>query len=270
MRIMNRISDLFHQKRNILSIYFTAGYPHLNDTTIIIEELQKSGVDIIEIGIPFSDPLADGATIQRSSSMALKNGMSLKLLFTQLQNIREAVHVPLILMGYLNPLLQFGIENFCRKAAAAGIDGVIIPDLPLDEYIERYKTIFEKYGLANILLVTPQTSENRIRLIDRHSSGFIYLVSSASITGAKEIVNAEQKKYFERIQNMNLKNPVLTGFGISNAASFKEVCKYSHGAIIGSAFITALQKTGNMIKDISEFINSIRSVSNADIKVNYE
>lgn len=253
---MNSINKLFQdKKKDILSVYFTAGFPKLNDTTTIIHELEQCGVDMIEIGMPFSDPLADGPTIQRSSEIALENGMTIKLLFEQLKNVNSTV--PLILMGYLNPLLQYGIEEFCKDAASLGISGVIVPDLPPQEYLDEYNTIFEKYNLKNIFLITPQTSETRIRLIDDCSGGFIYMVSSASTTGAKNEIGSEQEKYFKRIKEMNLKNPVVIGFGIHNQQTFSKACEYSNGAIIGSAFIKAIEKSEDLKKDISVFVNYI-------------
>jgi tryptophan synthase alpha chain len=241
---MNRINNKLREHKKLLSIYFTAGYPNLNDTVSIIQELEHSGVDMIEIGLPFSDPLADGPTIQDSSTRALKNGMTSELLFNQLKDIRETVSIPLIIMGYFNPMLQYGVEAFCKKCQDVGIDGLIIPDLPVDVYHDQYKSTFEKYGLANIFLITPQTSDERIRFIDSVSDGFIYMVSSASTTGAKTGFGNEQSDYFERIANMKLKNPQIVGFGISNNETFKQATQYAKGAIIGSAFIKHLTKNG--------------------------
>jgi len=244
---MNKIDILFKEKKNILSIYFTAGFPKPKDTNIILDELEKSGVDMIEIGIPFSDPLADGPIIQHSSEVALKNGMSLKLLFEQLSKseIRNSKSA-MLLMGYLNPVLQFGVENFCKRASEVGISGVILPDLPIDEYLSEYKSVFDKYNLKNIFLITPQTSEKRIRYIDEHSDGFIYVVSSASTTGTNTGMDAWKEKYFSRIKNMNLKNPLMVGFGIGDKKSFFKACEYANGAIIGSAFIKHLENGGNV------------------------
>lgn len=255
----NRINKLFETKnQDILSVYFTAGFPSLNNTVEIIQELEKNGVDLIEIGIPFSDPTADGPTIQKSSETALKNGMSLNLLFEQLQDIRKTVKIPLILMGYINPVYQYGIERFCKKCDEIGIDGTILPDLPLDEYETEYKTFFDKNKLHNILLITPQTSEERIRQIDDLSGGFIYMVSSASTTGAGKKVEDFHKDYFEKIQQMQLKNPRLIGFGISDKATFSNACSYASGAIIGSAFVNAVAHSKDMKKDIADFVKSIR------------
>lgn len=253
---MNQINKLFQDKtENILSVYFTAGFPKLDDTITIINELDKSGVEMIEIGMPFSDPLADGPTIQRSSEIALENGMTIKLLFEQLKNLNSTV--PLVLMGYLNPVLQYGVEQFCKDASFLGIAGVILPDLPLQEYLDEYKAIFEKYNLKNIFLITPQTSEARIRLIDEHSHGFIYIVSSASTTGSKNEIGAEQEQYFKRIKEMKLKNPIVIGFGIHNFETFSKACEYANGAIIGSAFVKALDRSKDLKKDISAFVTNI-------------
>jgi tryptophan synthase alpha chain len=253
---MNRITQKLEEDKKILSIYFTAGFPNLDDTVQIIQNLEKSGVDMIEIGLPFSDPLADGPTIQQSSTQALESGMSTQLLFEQLKNIRQSVAIPLIIMGYFNPMLQYGVEEFCKKCAEIGIDGLIIPDLPVDVYAEQYKSIFDKYGLLNIFLITPQTSDERIRFIDSVSEGFIYMVSSASVTGSQTGFGASQEAYFERIANMNLKNPQIIGFGINDAQTFKQATTYAKGAIIGSAFIKHIK--ANNGKNIPEFVKAIR------------
>ncbi|MDC6384406.1 tryptophan synthase subunit alpha [Flagellimonas taeanensis] len=253
---MNRIKQKLQEDKKILSIYFTAGYPALNDTVKIIQDLEKSGVDLIEIGLPFSDPLADGPTIQASSTAALKNGMTTTLLFEQLKDIRKSVSIPLILMGYFNPVLQYGVETFCQKCEEIGIDGLILPDLPLDVYQEEYETIFKRHGLINVFLITPQTSDTRIKAIDDASEGFIYMVSSASTTGAKEGFGTEQASYFERIAGMNLKNPQIVGFGISNAQTFQQATAKTKGAIIGSAFIKHLTQNG--VDGISDFVGQIR------------
>lgn len=252
---MNRINQKLEEDKKLLSIYFTAGYPNINDTVSIIQNLEKSNVDMIEIGLPFSDPLADGPTIQDSSTKALRNGMTSELLFKQIRDIRETVSIPLIIMGYFNPMLQFGVEAFCKKCQEVGVDGLIIPDLPVDVYHKEYKSTFEKYGLINVFLITPQTSDERIRFIDSVSDGFIYMVSSASTTGAKTGFGNEQDVYFDRIAKMNLKNPQIVGFGISNNETFTQATKQAKGAIIGSAFIKYLTKNG--IDTIDNFTKTI-------------
>ncbi|MDX9882821.1 MAG: tryptophan synthase subunit alpha [Prolixibacteraceae bacterium] len=255
---MNRINALFQKKnKNILSVYFTAGYPELNDTVTIVQKLEKNGADLVEIGMPFSDPVADGPIIQHSSLIALKNGMSVKKLFEQLKDIRKTVKIPLILMGYLNPVLQFGLENFCKKCSETGIDGLIIPDLPLDEYLSAYKPHFEAAGLRHILLITPQTSDERMRQIDAESSGFIYMVSSSSTTGIKQNVADYQTAYFERVNRLGLKKPRIIGFGISNRETFRNACQYANGAIIGSAFVKALEGEAALEQKITGFIKTI-------------
>jgi tryptophan synthase alpha chain len=253
---MNRIHQKLKENKKLLSIYFSAGYPKLNDTVTIIENLEKSGVDMIEIGLPFSDPLADGPTIQASSTQALKNGITTEILFEQLKNIRNTVHIPLIIMGYFNPILQYGVEAFCKKCNEIGIDGLIIPDLPVDVYNEEYQSIFERYELINVFLITPQTSNERIHFIDSISNGFIYMVSSASVTGSQSGFGDNQKEYFKRISDMDLRNPQIIGFGISNSDTFNEATKYANGAIIGSAFIKFLKD--HSVNDINKFVESIR------------
>lgn len=253
---MNRIQNKLLSSKKLLSIYFTAGYPNLGDTVPILESLQENGIDMVEIGLPFSDPLADGPTIQASGTQALKNGMTTSLLFEQLKDIRKTVSIPLIIMGYFNPVLQYGVENFCKKCQEIGIDGLILPDLPLAEYNEHYKAIFEKYGLSNTFLITPQTSDERIKQLDNASNGFIYMVSSASVTGSQSGFGNTQTDYFTRINNMNLKNPQIVGFGISNSETFKAATTYAKGAIIGSAFIKMLTEKG--LNGISDFVKSIR------------
>ncbi|MEM7185888.1 MAG: tryptophan synthase subunit alpha [Bacteroidota bacterium] len=254
---MNRIHDRLQQEKKVLSIYFTAGYPEVSDTVPVIHSLVEQGVDMIEIGLPFSDPLADGPTIQQSSDRALKNGMSTQLLFEQLAGIRDSVDIPLIIMGYFNPVLQYGVEEFCAKCKEIGIDGLILPDLPLEAYERDYRTIFESYGLVNVFLITPQTPDDRIREIDTASEGFIYMVSSASTTGAKSGFGSEQTSYFERIAAMQLKSPTVVGFGISNAETFEMATSHANGAIIGSAFIKSLTQEG--LAGIPDFIKRIRS-----------
>lgn len=240
---MNRINQLFSTKqKDILSIYFCAGFPALEGTASIIKTLEKKGVDMIEIGIPFSDPMADGPVIQHAATRALKNGMTLKLLFDQLKDIRSEVKIPLILMGYLNPIMQYGFENFCRTCRQTGIDGVIIPDLPFKDYMEEYRPIAKQYDVKVIMLITPETDEERIRLIDEHTDGFIYMVSSAAITGAQKDFNAQKQAYFQRIADMNLHNPRMIGFGISNKQTFEAASAHAAGAIIGSKFVALLEE----------------------------
>lgn len=255
---MNRIQQLLNTKKDILSVYFTAGYPQLNDTVRILQSLEKAGADLIEIGMPFSDPLADGPVIQASSLQSLNHGMGIKLLFEQLKDIRKSVSVPLVLMGYINPVHKFGIDNFVQKCAEVGVDGVIIPDFPFDEYLEEYKPLFDKAGLSNIFLITPQTPDSRIRLIDDNTNGFIYMVSSAAITGAKKGLSDTQIAYFERVQNLKLKNKTLIGFGIGDNESFKQTCRYASGAIVGSAFIKILSESSDLEADIEAFVNNIK------------
>ena len=260
---MNRINQALNKAtigkdtdRKLLSIYFTAGFPDIDDTVPILKKLQDAGVDMVEIGLPFSDPLADGPTIQESSTKALQNGMTTEKLFEQLQGIRDVLTIPLLIMGYFNPMLQFGIEDFCKKCADIGIDGLIIPDLPVDVYSEKYREIFEKYGLVNVLLITPQTSDERIRFIDSISEGFIYMVSSASTTGAKNSFGEEQNDYFQRICEMNLKTPQIVGFGISNHETFVQATDRTSGAIIGSAFVKLIGDGKK--EEINHFVNEMR------------
>ena len=256
---MNRIDKLFREKKGtILSVYFTAGYPRLDSTAGIIEALADAGADMIEIGMPFSDPVADGPVIQYSSEMALRNGMNLKLLFDQLSEIRDDVKIPLLLMGYLNPVMQFGVENFCRKCTRTGIDGVILPDLPPIVYKEEYFSIFNVYDLYNILLISPQSSVERITAIDKISRGFVYMVSSSSVTGSKGNFSDDQISYFKRVSEMKLRNPVLIGFGISNHETFIDAGKFARGGIIGSAFVNILEQDGNDFENINQFIKEIR------------
>ncbi|PXV64470.1 tryptophan synthase alpha chain [Dysgonomonas alginatilytica] len=256
---MNRIKQLFEAKqKDILSIYFTAGFPQLNDTVDVIKELETNGVDLIEIGIPFSDPMADGPTIQASGTVALRNGMTLSTLFEQLKDIRKDVSIPLILMGYLNPIMQYGFENFCKKCQEIGIDGTIIPDLPFDDYLKEYKPVADKYNVKVVMLITPETSDKRIRLIDEHTDGFIYMVSSAATTGAQKSFDDSKQAYFKRINGMELKNPRLIGFGISNKATLEAAQANASGAIIGSKFITLLQDSPNIKEAVSELIKCLK------------
>ena len=256
---MNRIDTLFTEKQgNILSIYMTAGFPALDDTCRILEALQAHGADMVEIGIPFSDPLADGPVIQNSSQLALANGMSLSLLFSQLENIRERVQIPLLLMGYLNPILRFGITEFLESCRRVCIDGVIIPDLPPDEYEAVYQKTFEEYGIHHVLLITPHTDEERILKIAGLCKGFMYMVADSSTTGARSGVKDHQLDYFRRIESMNLKIPRLVGFGIFNNETFSTASSFASGAIIGSAFIRMLEAGGFSEEKIAEFIRMIR------------
>ena len=238
---MNRIDHLFETKQEgILSVYFTAGYPKLNDTMPVLRELQAEGIDMVEVGIPFSDPMADGVVIQAAATQALHNGMSLKLLFSQLKDARNEIHIPIVLMGYLNPIMQYGFENFCRSCNEVGVDGVIIPDLPYADYMADYKAIAETYNIRVIMLITPETSEERIRLIDRNTSGFIYMVSSAATTGAQKSFDEQKQDYFRRINEMNLSTPRLVGFGISNKATYDAASAHASGVIVGSRFVQLL------------------------------
>jgi tryptophan synthase alpha chain len=255
---MNRLNQLFDSKKdNLLSIYFTAGYPELNTTVAIAEALEKAGVDFLEIGFPYSDPVADGPAVQHSSEKALKNGMNLNQLFEELKEMRKRVSIPIMLMGYVNPMVQYGIERFCKKAAEVGVDGVIVPDLPMYEYEALYAKYFKDNGLSNIFLVTPQTSEERIRKIDTLSNSFIYLLSSSTITGKGLEVSNTIEDYYKRVKAMQLKNPTIIGFGITNNETFTKACEYARGAIVGSAFVRFLG-TENYLDRIPEFVRSIR------------
>jgi tryptophan synthase alpha chain len=256
---LNRIQQLFKQKPSgILSVFMTAGFPQLNDTQTIIEQLQSCGVDMVEVGMPFSDPLADGLTIQQSSQQALQNGMNIDLLFEQLKNIRTSVQIPLLLMGYYNPVLQYGIERFCEQCQAVGIDGLILPDLPLLEYETHCQNIFGRYGLSNIFLVTPQTSIERIHQIDMLSNGFIYAVSSSGITGNTDNFDDTQISYFKKLKTLQLQNPIVVGFGIHNKNTFDTVCQHLNGAIVGSAFIRSIANTPNLTETIKAFVARIK------------
>ncbi|HSN60321.1 MAG TPA: tryptophan synthase subunit alpha [Ferruginibacter sp.] len=257
---MNKLDQTFSSgKKNILNIYCTAGYPQLESTATVMLALQESGADIIELGIPYSDPIADGPVIQQSNMQALQNGISIQKIFSQLNEIKEQLHIPVILMGYLNPVMQYGMEYFLKDAADAGVSGIILPDLPMYEYEHSYKSLFEKYGLHFIFLISPQTSDDRIKKADRLSKGFIYAVSSAATTG-KETDFQHQQPYFKKIKNMKLKNPVLIGFGIKDKSTFELACSYASGAIIGSAYIKALEKSENIQADTALFIKNIRSL----------
>ncbi|KKX52265.1 tryptophan synthase subunit alpha [Sphingobacterium sp. IITKGP-BTPF85] len=243
--------------QGLLSIYYTAGYPTLDSTVTIAKKLEESGADFLEIGFPYSDPVADGPTIQHSSEVALKNGMTVEILFEQLKELRKHVTIPVFLMGYVNPLLQYGVERFCADCKKVGIDGIIVPDLPMYEYEELYKDTFEKNDVANIFIVTPQTSEERIRKIDKLSNSFIYLLSSNATTGTELNVGDTTTAYFQRIKDMQLENPIAIGFGISNKQSFEQATSFATGAIIGTAFMKLLTKD-NYLDEIPNFIKSIK------------
>ncbi|MGN7204459.1 tryptophan synthase subunit alpha [Pedobacter sp. SAFR-022] len=251
---MNRINQLFQEKnKNILSIYYTAGYPNLQDTLTIARELESAGAAMLEIGFPYSDPVADGPVIQASSKKALDNGMDLRILFEQLKDLRKFVKIPVLLMGYVNPLLQYGVENFCKACAEVGVDGLIVPDLPMVEYEEFYKDTFQQYGISNIFLITPQTTADRIRKIDTLTNGFIYMVSSSATTGKNLSLSQVTEDYFSRVAAMELKNPAMIGFGISDQASFDKACQYARGAIIGTAFVKAIE-SGDLKENIQDFM----------------
>ena len=240
---MNRINQLFQTKtNNILSLYFCAGSPTLDGTVSVLQTLEQRGIDMVEIGIPFSDPMADGPVIQTAATKALRNGMSMKTLFSQLRDVRKTVNIPLILMGYLNPVIQYGFENFCKSCVECGVDGMILPDLPFKDYLEDYKPIADKYDLRIIMLITPETSEERIRFIDEHTDGFIYMVSSAATTGAQKTFDDQKQAYFNRVHAMNLRNPLMIGFGISNKQTLESAQANANGAIIGSKFVQLLDE----------------------------
>jgi len=241
---MNRINQLFlHADHKLLSIYFCAGHPSVDSTVATLQALQQGGVDMVEIGVPFSDPMADGPVIQDASTKALRNGMSVSTLFSQLDGIRDTVQIPLLLMGYLNPILHFGFENFCKACQRVGVDGMIIPDLPFRDYMEDFKPVADRYGLRIVMLITPETSEERIRFIDEHTEGFIYMVSSAATTGAQKSFDEQKQAYFQRIDRMNLRNPRMVGFGISNKQTLESAQEYAAGAIIGSKYVSLLDAT---------------------------
>jgi len=256
---MTRIEELFKKKQHtILNVYCTAGFPQLEDTLTVMRALEESGADIIELGMPYSDPLADGPVIQHSSTVALQNGMTIKKLFDQLKNFRKEVSIPVLLMGYMNPILQYGFEKFCVDASALGIDGLTLPDLPEHEYETEYGVIIKKYGLDFVFLVTPETSDERVRRLDKLSSGFLYAVSSSSTTG-KDKDMANVKTYLQRIKKLNLKNPVLVGFGIKDKKTFEDACENANGAVIGTAFIKALESDTNVERATKKFLQEIIS-----------
>lgn len=253
---MNRIDTLFQQKPfDVLSLYFCAGCPTLGGTADVIRALEREGIDMVEVGIPFSDPMADGPVIQDASSRALKNGMSLRLLFDQLRDIRPAVTMPLLLMGYLNPIMQYGFESFCRDCRKCGIDGMIIPDLPFRDYVANYRPIAERYGLHMVMLITPETSDERIREIDTHTDGFVYMVSSAAVTGAQASFDAAQQAYFRRVEALRLRNPRMIGFGISNRKTYEAASLHASGCIIGSRFVSLLNESGG---DAAQAVRKLR------------
>jgi len=257
--LMNRIEELFRRKhKNILNVYCTAGFPQLGSTIEVMQSLQESGADMIELGMPYSDPLADGPVIQASSSIALKNGMTIKKLFEQLKGFRKAIQVPVLLMGYMNPILQFGFEKFCAEAAAVGIDGLILPDLPEYEFENEYGKIINANGLDFVFLVTPETAENRIRKLDALSSGFLYAVSSSSTTGKDKKMD-DVSLYLDRLKKMNLKNPIMVGFGIKDKQSFLAACKSAEGAIIGTAYIRAIEQEKDVAVATRNFLSAILS-----------
>lgn len=256
---MNRITHLFNTKKSgILSVYFTAGYPRLEDTAAVLKALQAKGVDMVEVGIPFSDPMADGPVIQEAATRALRNGMSLHLLFDQLRAVRAEIKIPVVLMGYLNPVMQYGFGNFCKSCVEAGVDGLIIPDLPYADYVAAYKEIADRHDLKMIMLITPETSEERIRLIDAHTSGFIYMVSSAATTGAQQSFNEQKQAYFRRINEMGLQNPRLVGFGISNKATYEAAAAYASGAIIGSRFVQFLTSESSAEAAVDKLLEALK------------
>jgi tryptophan synthase alpha chain len=256
---MNKINQLFenNQGRKLLSLYFCAGCPSLDNTGEVIKTMQRRGIDMIEVGIPFSDPLADGPVIQSAATQALKNGMSLKKLFGQLKDIKDEVQIPLVLMGYLNPILHYGIEAFCQSCVESGVSGAIIPDLPFKDYQDIVKPVADKYDLRIIMLITPETSEERIRFIDEHTDGFIYMVSSAAITGAQKSFDDAKQEYFRRINNMNLRNPRMIGFGISNKQTLEAAQQNAAGAIIGSKFVTLLNESNNADEALDKLFDAL-------------
>lgn len=258
--ISNRLNELLDSKKKIFSVFYTAGFPRLNDTLPTCRALAEAGVNLVEIGVPFSDPVADGPIIQASSEVALKNGMSVKVLFEQLLELRPNIKIPVLLMGYINPILQFGIEKFCQHAAKVGVDGVILPDLPVEEFTEKYRPIFEQNNLHNIFLITPNTSEERIRKIDSLSTGFIYGVSSFGVTGRKISLNEERESYFRRLESLNLKSPIVVGFGISNAEAMSLATKYHRGGIVGSAFVSYVRDASDPIAATREFVKAFGAI----------
>lgn len=255
---MEKLKSLLKRKKDLLSVYFTAGFPNIESTTKVLKSLEKAGVDFVEIGMPYSDPLADGPVIQNSSTRALENGMSLKKLFEQLSSLPGKISMPIILMGYLNPVLKFGVEKFIEQCKSNNVSGLILPDLPYETYREEYQELFTKNGISNIFLITPQTPEERVRNLDKASTSFIYMVSSAAVTGARDGLSSNQIEYFERINEMGLSTPRIVGFGISNHQSYSDVCQHAHGAIVGSAFIKHLEQSGDDEEGIINFIKELK------------
>lgn len=259
-KAMNKLQQKLNDKKeNLLTIYFTAGYPQLNDTGTIIKELEAAGADLVEVGMPFSDPVADGPTIQQSNLKALQNGMSLKVLFEQLKAIKNEVNIPILLMGYINPVWKYGVENFMASCSESGVSGLILPDIPLDEYLGSYQALYRKYDLSSVFLITPQSNDERIRAYDEACNGFIYMVSSASTTGAGKTVDREkQLDYFKRVKSLQLKNPTQIGFNIKDRSSFEYATQHANGGIIGSAFIKKLTEAGELKTKVNDFVRSIR------------
>jgi tryptophan synthase alpha chain len=257
---MNKLQQKFKDKKDgLLTLYFTAGYPNLNDTATIIKELEASGADIIEVGMPFSDPVADGPTIQASSLKALQNGMSIKLLFEQLKAIKDEVNIPILLMGYINPMHKYGVAKFMASCEESGVSGLILPDIPLDEFNKNYASLYKKHNLSSVFLITPQTPNERILKLDEACNGFIYMVSSASTTGANKTVDVDKQiAYYNRVKGLKLKNPTQIGFNIKDHASFSHACNYANGGIIGSAFINKLSEDGDLKLKVNEFVKGIR------------
>lgn len=258
---MNKINRLFSESKDskLLSLYFCAGCPTLDGTADVIRAMQRHGIDMVEVGIPFSDPMADGPVIQGATTTALRNGMTLHLLFSQLREIKDEVSIPLILMGYLNPIMQYGIEKFCRSCVESGVSGAIIPDLPFKDYLEEVKPVADRYDLRIIMMITPETSEERIRFIDEHTDGFIYMVSSAAITGAQKNFDEAKREYFRRIDAMQLRNPRMIGFGISNRQTFESARQNAAGAIIGSKFVTLLSESGNADEALDKLFEALEN-----------
>ena len=255
---MNRIDDIFSKKDGLLSIYFTAGYPNLNDTMTVLTNLQKAGVDFVEIGMPFSDPLADGPVIQRASLDALNNGMTLRTLLSQLKDMRKTITIPVTLMGYINPIMHYGVENFLRDAAACGVDALIVPDLPWQEYLEKYKALFDKYNLHSIPLIAPQTPDERMKYLDANADGFIYMVASAGITGNIKTSEDYRTRYFDHVASLGLKNKRMIGFGVKNNEGYKHACAHASGAIIGTAFVNHIKENGVSEESIKSFVDKIK------------